>query len=129
LEASASFRLDRLVFAREELTVERLRAAASAEALQLERQALTALLGLFRSRELACRDSGSSSERPAALAKLLEQFAELDAITAGWFSAQAPDLGRAVWGFPEAVLGACSAPEPARASPATNPVASLTNSK
>jgi hypothetical protein len=59
----------------------------------------------------------------------LELFQELDNLTAGWFSEQAPSFGRAVWGFPEAVLGVCSAPEPPSAGAAAIPVASLADSE
>jgi hypothetical protein len=48
LEASATFRLDRLLFAREELTVERVRQRAGEERLKLETRVQSALLGLFR---------------------------------------------------------------------------------
>jgi hypothetical protein len=128
LEASATFRLDRLLFAHEEVTVERLRLHAGEARLKLEARVQAALLGLFRARELGCsgeRDDQTTLE----VVKVLELFAELDNLTAGWFSDQAASFGRAVWGFPEAVLGVCSAPEPASAAAATNPVASLENSE
>jgi hypothetical protein len=108
--------------------VERLRLHAGEARLKLEARVQAALLGLFRARELGCsgeRDDQSTLE----VVKVLELFAELDNLTAGWFSDQAASFGRAVWGFPEAVLGVCSAPEPASAAAATNPVASLENSE
>ncbi len=112
LEGSATFRLDRLLFANEELAVERLRADAGTARLKLEARVLEALLSLFRARELACADEGNAPERDARVLDTLQLFAELDALTAGWFSEQAPGFGRAVWGFPEAVLGACAPPAP-----------------
>jgi hypothetical protein len=129
LEASATFRLDRLLFAHEELQVERLRLEAGADRLKLEARVLQAVLGLFRARSLACADGGNDPERASHTLKVLELFAELDGLTAGWFSSQAPSLGRAVWGFPEAVLAECTAP--ARPSPAgpTKAVASLEDSE
>jgi hypothetical protein len=128
LEASATFRLDRLLFAREELNAERLRQQAGAEHLKLERRVLDAVLELFRARELACSTDADAEARGAALLRSAERFTELDVMTAGWFSAQAASFARAVWGFSEAVLGVCSPPAP-RSEPApTNPVASLENS-
>jgi hypothetical protein len=128
LEASATFRLDRLLFAREELTVERLRLHAAEARLKLETRVQAVVLGLFRARELGCsdeRDDQSATE----IVKVAELFAELDNLTAGWFSDEAASFGRLVWGFPEAVLGVCSPPGPASAAAATNPVASLENSE
>jgi hypothetical protein len=125
LEGSMTFRLDRLIFASEELAVERLRQDAGDARLKLESRVLDALLALFRSREQACLEDGNAPERPQKVLQVLELFAELDALTAGWFSEQAPSFGRAVWGFPEAVLGACSPPEPAPAqTPAQIPAVS-----
>ncbi len=129
LEASATFRLDRLLFAREELTVERLRLHAGAARLKLEARVLAALLGLFRAHELGCADDPNAPAALPQVIKALELIAELDNLTAGWFSEQAPSFSRAVWGFSEAVLGVCSAPLPASAAAATNPVASLENSE
>lgn len=141
LEGAATFRLDRLLFAHEELAVERLRQDAGAARLKLEGRVLEAVLGLFRERELACRDDGDEPESARHAVRVLELFTELDALTAGWFSEQAPGWGRAVWGFPEAVLGACAPPEPPPApTPAhlgpqsaraesTIPVASLASSE
>ena len=129
LEASATFRLDRLVFAHEELMVERLRIRAGAERLKLEARVRESVLGLFRARELACSLPAEDPARAPQIIKLLELFQELDALTAGWFSEQAPSLGRAVWGFPEAILGLCRLPEPPKPTATTNPVASLEDSE
>jgi hypothetical protein len=128
LEASASFRLDRLLFAREELNIERQRQQAGAEHLKLERRVLEVVLALFRARELACSDVGDASARLEQLIRAAERFTELDVLTAGWFSAQAASFAREVWGFPEAILGVCSAPEPASDPAPIKPVASLENS-
>jgi hypothetical protein len=129
LEASAVFRLDRLLFAHEELAVERARQDASEQRLKLEARVQAAVLGLFCARELACAEPRDDAKATLELLRALEQFQELDNLTAGWFSAEAPRLGVAVWGFSEAVLGVCSAPPPPSAPPATNPVASLENSE
>jgi hypothetical protein len=129
LEASAVFRLDRLVFAHEELPLERARQDASEQRLKLEARVQAAVLALFRAHELGCAAERDDPQSALEVLKGLEQFAELDNLTAGWFSAEAPRLGVEVWGFSEAVLGVCSAPEPPSAPAATNPVASLENSE
>jgi hypothetical protein len=129
LEASATFQLDRLVFSRDELTVERLRQQAGAEHLKLEQRVLVALLGLFRARQRACTPGAEDSVRLEQQLRVLELAVELDAITAGWFSERAPDFSRSVWGFPEAALGACEPPQPARPPEAAKAVASLDDSE
>lgn len=135
LEASATFRLDRLVFAHEELAVERLRQRAAEERLKLEARVAQAVLELVRARQQACSTDPNDPARTGPLLKLQELFELLDALTAGWFGGQAPGLGQAVWGYPEAILARCEPPEPpppptAPAKPiATNPVASLTDSE
>lgn len=137
LEGSATFRLDRLLFAREELMVERLRLVAGEQRQKLEARVQAALIGLFRARQLSCTDDGDDVARQQQSLKTLELFAELDTLTAGWFSEQAPKLGQAVWGFPEAVLAICSPPasspakNPAQLPPRipTNPVAGLEDSE
>jgi hypothetical protein len=130
LEASATFRLDRLLFSREELVVERLRAQAGQERLELERRVLGAVVGLFRARELGCAAGVDEDARVQQRVRGVELFAELDVLTAGWFAEQAPELGRAVWGFPEALLGQCRPLAPRSAVAAeTKPVASLGDSE
>jgi len=129
LEASATFRLDRLLFAREELLVERLRLRAGAVRLKLEARVQAALVGLFRARELACATDPNDPAQLERVLKSLELFEELDSLTAGWFSDAAPSLGRAVWGFPEAILGVCTPPEPPAASAPTKAVATLEDSE
>ena len=129
LEASASFRLDRLLFAHEELLVERLRLRAGAARLKLEARVQAALVGLFRARELACATDPNDPAQLERLLKALELFGELDSLTAGWFSDEAPSLGRAVWGFPEAVLGVCVPPAAAATSAITKAVASFDESE
>lgn len=131
LEASATFRLDRLLFAREELNVERLREQAGSERLKLERRVLDAVLALFKARELACAAAETETEaKTQQLLRTAELFTELDVLTAGWFSAHAASFSRAVWGFPEAVLGVCRSlsPLPPTDPAPTKPVATLTGS-
>lgn len=129
LEASAAFRLDRLLFAHEELAVERARQDASEQRSKLEARVQAAVLGLFRARELACAEPRDDAKATLERLLTLEQFQELDNLTAGWFADEAPRFGVSVWGFSEAVLGACSPAQPPSAPPATNPVASLENSE
>lgn len=128
LEASATFRLDRLVFADEELSIERERRQAGEQHLALERSVLEALLALFRARQLGCSPGSDEAARAEQLIRVAERFTELDALTAGWFAEHAPSFARAIWGFPEAILGACQAPAPASEAPSIKPVASLENS-
>ena len=130
LEVSATFRLDRLLFSREELVVERLRVQAGQERLKLEQRVLGAVLGLFRAHELGCAEGGEEETRTLQRVRGLELLAELDVLTAGWFSEQAPHFGRAVWGFAEAALGQCEPPAPPRSpAAATNPMASPSDSE
>jgi len=129
LEASATFRLDRLLFSGDELTVERLRQQAGSEHLKLEQRLLHALLGLFRARERACAPSSDDAVRLEQRLRVAELAVELDVLTAGWFLQRVPGLSRAVWGFPEALLGACQPPEPAPALEQTKAVASLGDSE
>ena len=124
LEASATFHLERLLFSREELVVERLRLQAGTERLKLEQRVLGAVLGLWRARERACAADADDAARLEQGLHAAEHFTELDVLTAGWFSQRAPDFGRAVWGFPEAALGSCQPPDSAPTPPPTKSVAS-----
>lgn len=128
LEASATFRLDRLLFNHDELASERLRQQAGAEHLKLEQRVLAALLGLFRARERACAPATEDAARLEQLLRLVELTVELDVSTAGWFGQRSPELSRAVWGYPEAVLGACQPPQPVPSAEPTKAVASLGDS-
>jgi hypothetical protein len=129
LEASLTFQLDRLVFSREELQIERLRADAAAERLKLEARVSAAVFGLYRARELSCVPAADDVDRAQHLAELVEHIGSLDDLTSGWFSARAPSFSREVWGFPEAFLGACSPPGTGDAGSSTKAVARLENSE
>lgn len=129
LEISLSFQLDRLIFSRDELGIERLRADAASERTKLEARVLTSLSALLRARELGCVAGLEEEVRAEQLMRLVEQFAALDDLTAGWFSEQASSFSNAIWGFPEAIAGACAPPGPAAASAVTKAVASLTDSE
>lgn len=87
LEARLTWRLDRLVFADEELRVERLRMArADSEARRIER----VLSALFEwQKALVERDDPARApdERALAAVKAAHAAAVLDVYTDGWFSA------------------------------------------
>jgi len=94
LEARATWRLDRLVFADDEVALERVRAQrAEAQAKVIER-----VLGLLFSwqRALALADGGAASpeEHLAATLKAIEAEVELDLMTGGWFSKQREKVAR-----------------------------------
>lgn len=129
LEASATFRLERLLFSHDALALERLRLEAGAQRLKLEARVLDALLALVRARELSCAEDSDDAEKGLQVLKVLELFVELDGLTAGWFADQAPAFGLAIWGFPEAAWGQCVPPGPRPARAVSNPVASLSDSE
>jgi hypothetical protein len=86
LEARAAWRLDRLLFADEEVALERLRSQrAEAQAKVIKR-----VLGLLFAwqRALALEDDAAAApeEHLGAILKRLEAELELDILTAGWFT-------------------------------------------
>jgi len=89
LEGAATFRLSRLVFASEEIGIERLRLAQSRE-----RQRVTAgvLEALFSWQDAYRETVGSHAQNRRVRAQLEECSLRLDALTDGWFSAHAPAL-------------------------------------
>jgi hypothetical protein len=87
LEARATWRLDRLVFADEELAVERLRSEAEKERLRLRERVLEKLFAWQRALLKAENQKLSAEARSLFLLAALEAELELDALTAGWFSA------------------------------------------
>ena len=86
LEARATWRLDRLVFADEEVALERAR-AQRAELRQKVVEHVLMLLFAWQ-RALALEDDGHASpeEHLAASLRVLETEAELDLATGGWFT-------------------------------------------
>lgn len=129
LEGAATFHLERLLFSHDELAIQRLRVRAAELGLKLEARVQASVFGLFQARELGCASDPSDPARARAGLRALELFTDLDQLTSGWFSDQAPGFARALWGFPQAVLGACVDPEASPAGPATNPVATLEDSE
>lgn len=87
LEARATWRLDRLVFADDEVALERARAQRAEQREKLVARVLTLLFAWQRA--LALEDDGHASpeEHLAASLRVLETEAELDLATGGWFTA------------------------------------------
>jgi len=86
LEARATFRLDRLVFADDELAVERLRMARAAERTKLVAKVLELLDAWQRARSAeANQDARPEVQSRAALTAAASE-ASLDVLTNGWFS-------------------------------------------
>ncbi len=86
LEARATWRLDRLVFADEEVALERARAQRAEQRQKVVEHVLTLLFAWQRA--LALEDDGHASpeEHLAASLRVLETEAELDLATGGWFT-------------------------------------------
>jgi hypothetical protein len=86
LEARATFRLDRLVFADEEVALERLRA----QRLEAQSKLIERVLGLLFAWQRACLraadPASTDEERAAAVLKQVESELELDVLTGGWFT-------------------------------------------
>jgi hypothetical protein len=86
LEGRATWRLDRLVFADEELRIERLRAQRARADAKLAEDVLRALFAWQRAL-VAVERADSDPEGPeAAELRLLEAEVRLDVLTGGWFS-------------------------------------------
>ena len=86
LEARATWRLDRLVFADEEIAIERLRADRAEAEARLTARVLDLLFAWQRARALEARLDLAPDERLAASLKVLECEAALDVATDGWFT-------------------------------------------
>jgi len=86
LEARATFRLDRLVFADEEVALERTRRERSEAQSKLIARVLALLFAWQRAATLE-RDAGASPEEQlASMLARVEAEVELDVVTGGWFS-------------------------------------------
>lgn len=86
LEARATWRLDRLVFADEEVALERMRHERAEARARLTAQVLRVLFEWQRALALADNPAGSPEENLAARLKALEAAAELDLLTGGWLT-------------------------------------------
>lgn len=97
LEARATFRLDRLAFADEELAIARLRADRSAAAERLTLRVATALGQWQRAWAHARIAKDEGLESLDAALRLAECEAVLDALTGGWFAGwRARELDRSL---------------------------------
>jgi hypothetical protein len=87
-EARATFRLDRLVFADEEVAIERLRVERSQQRLRLTRDVLDAIAAWQRAHGKAIEASIGADERAAAQIQAKAAEALLDGLTDGAWSAR-----------------------------------------
>lgn len=92
LEARATFRLDRLVFADDEIAVERLRMARAAERARLVAKVLDLLDAWQRARASALGPDLKADARQRAMLAVAAAEASLDVLTAGWFSKRIASL-------------------------------------
>jgi hypothetical protein len=86
LEARATWRLDRLLFAGDEPTLERLRLERQDARSRLGTRTLEALFAWVRASEDEGTTSPGSHEQREAALRTAEAQATLDVLTAGWFS-------------------------------------------
>ena len=86
LEARATFRLDRLVFADDELAVERQRMARAAEKSRIAERVLDLLDTWQRARAAAADPLAEPTARARADLAIAASEASLDVMTDGWFS-------------------------------------------
>jgi hypothetical protein len=86
LEARATFRLDRLVFADDEIAVERQRSVRAAERSRLVAKVLELLDAWQRSRASASDPTATPAARSRAALSVAASEASLDVLTNGWFS-------------------------------------------
>ncbi len=94
LEGRLSFRLDRILFADEELPIERLRLERAEMRSRIAAKVVKALADWQRAIAIGALPGLSSEERIVAQAAELEASASLDAWTDGWFSSHASRGGR-----------------------------------
>ncbi len=86
LEARATFRLDRIVFADDEIAIEKLRITRAAERSKLTAKVLAALSAWQRDRATELDPSAKSDARLASALGRMANEATLDVLTGGWFS-------------------------------------------
>jgi len=92
LEAQATWRLDRAVFADEEIQVEHLRRLRARQDERLVEDVLRALFAWQRAQAGAADTEATPEERELAELRALEAEVRLDVLTGGWFSARARAL-------------------------------------
>ena len=93
LEARLTFRLDRLVFADDEVSLERVRLERAEVRARTAAKVLQALFEWQRAYALAQEPTLSSAEHFAAVLRELEASAILDVMTDGWFGRYRASLG------------------------------------
>lgn len=86
LEARATFRLDRLVFADEEVPLEKHRDERADNRKKLVDRVLTELFAWQRAMVARDDESKEPEERARAAIAVIEAEASLDVLTGGWFS-------------------------------------------
>lgn len=86
LEARATFRLDRLVFADDEIAVERLRISRAAERTRLVAKVLELLDAWQRARAAEADPAAKPEARQRARLAAVTAEVSLDVLTGGWFS-------------------------------------------
>lgn len=86
MEARATWRLDRLVFADEEIALERMRHERAEARAKLTARVLKLLFEWQRSLALADNPNASPEENLAARLRALEEEAEIDLLTDGWLT-------------------------------------------
>lgn len=88
LEARATWRLDRLLFAEEELAVERIRRDVQDQRIKLTER-VSALVGAWQRAAIeARRDEATEVERLLAAVRVAECRTALDALSGGWLTAR-----------------------------------------
>lgn len=100
LEARATFHLDRLVFADDEIAVEKMRADRAAERARLVAKVLELLDGWQRARAVEADPDAKSDARSRATLAAASAEVSLDVLTSGWFSKaiaakKSPDVANA----------------------------------
>jgi len=93
LEARLTFRLDRLLFADDEVSIERVRVDRSELRARTAGKVLQALFEWQRAYALVRDASSSSADHFAAILRELEASATLDVMTDGWFGRFRATLG------------------------------------
>jgi hypothetical protein len=86
MEARATWRLDRLLFAEEEVALERLRHERAEAQTKVTKEVLRLLFEWQRARAHAEDATLPPEDNLAARLKAIEAEAELDLLTDGWFS-------------------------------------------
>jgi hypothetical protein len=93
LEATATWKLDRLLFASEEVSLLRLRMERDKAEASVTQRTLKALFAWRRALSESHDPSALPEERAEAVLRAWEARAELDVLTAGWFSERLSALG------------------------------------